>query len=254
MNKFRPSTSGCTSMFNGCNRIKDFPEGFGENWIYSDIKGSSYGGFTYLFASCYSLREAPLAVVKNAYNNATSAYSSCYYYTFQYCASLNEIKEIPITPASLTSNLFTGTFENIYRVKDILFQTNEDGTPKTAKWKNQIIDLTKNVGWVLNSTTRNYITNYNSGITADKEVIDDATYQALKNDEDWFSLDVNYCRYNHDSAVRTIASLPDCSATGTNTIKFKGASGALTDGGAINTLTEAEIAVAAAKGWTVSLV
>jgi hypothetical protein len=41
---------------------------------------------------------------------------------------------------------------------------------------------------------------------------------------------------------------------GTNTIKFKGASGAKTDGGAINTLTEEEIAVAAAKGWTVSLV
>jgi hypothetical protein len=65
---------------------------------------------------------------------------------------------------------------------------------------------------------------------------------------------VNYSRYNHDSAVETINSLPDTSAYGTNTIKFKGASGALTDGGAINTLTEEEIAVAAAKGWTVTLV
>ena len=40
----------------------------------------------------------------------------------------------------------------------------------------------------------------------------------------------------------------------TNTIKFRGEAGALTDGGAINTLTEEEIAVAAAKGWTVSIV
>ena len=98
------------------------------------------------------------------------------------------------------------------------------------------------------------ILNYNSGITVDKRVIDDTTYQALKNDPDWYSLDVNYSRYNHDSAVNTINSLPDCSASGgTNTIKFKGESGALTDGGAINTLTEEEIAVATAKGWTVSL-
>ena len=102
-------------------------------------------------------------------------------------------------------------------------------------------------------------TYYNSGITADKQVVDDATYQALKNDPDWFTIDVNYSRYNHDSAVNTINSLPDTSAylaanSGTNTIKFKGESGKLTDGGAINTLTETEIAVATAKGWTVSFV
>ena len=38
------------------------------------------------------------------------------------------------------------------------------------------------------------------------------------------------------------------------TIKFKGAAGAKTDGGAINTMTEEEIAVATAKGWTVSFI
>jgi len=48
--------------------------------------------------------------------------------------------------------------------------------------------------------------------------------------------------------------LPDTSAYGTNTIKFRGAAGALTDGGAINTMTAEEIAVATAKGWTVSFV
>ena len=38
------------------------------------------------------------------------------------------------------------------------------------------------------------------------------------------------------------------------TIKFRGEAGSATDGGAINTLTEEEIAVATAKGWTVTLV
>jgi hypothetical protein len=76
----------------------------------------------------------------------------------------------------------------------------------------------------------------------------------LKNDPDWYSSKVEYSRYNHDSAVNTINSLPDTSAYGTNTIKFKGAAGSATDGGAINTLTEEEIAVAAVKGWTVTFV
>ena len=39
-----------------------------------------------------------------------------------------------------------------------------------------------------------------------------------------------------------------------NTIKFKNYSGALTDAGGTNNLTEEEIAVATAKGWTVTLV
>ena len=100
---------------------------------------------------------------------------------------------------------------------------------------------------------------YNSGITLDKQIKDASTYEALKNDPDYWTLDLHYSRYNHDSAVATINSLPDtsaylASAGGTNTIKFKKDSGKLTDGGAINTLTEQEIAVATAKGWTVSLV
>ena len=63
--------------------------------------------------------------------------------------------------------------------------------------------------------------------------------------------------YNHDSAVETINSLPDTSAYlaekgGTNTIRFKSDQGANTEGGAIGNLTAEEIAVAAAKGWTVA--
>ena len=95
---------------------------------------------------------------------------------------------------------------------------------------------------------------YNAGITADKKVIDAASYQALKNDPDWWTMDIAYSRYNHDSAVNTINSLPDCSSGSNNIIKFNGGAGSATDGGAINTLTTEEIAVAAAKGWTVTLV
>lgn len=90
-------------------------------------------------------------------------------------------------------------------------------------------------------------------------IYNEETYAALKNDPDAFCIantsnsstyaDYSYSRYNHNSAVNTINSLPDTTSSGgTNTIKFRGAAGAKTDGGAINTLTEAEIAVATAKG------
>ena len=116
--------------------------------------------------------------------------------------------------------------------------------------------MTKYVGW---SRAKYIILDYNNGITSNKQVKDASTYEALKNDPDWFTENIAYSRYNHDSAVATINSLPDTSAYlasvgGTNTIKFQGSSGTNTDGGAINTLTSSEIAVATAKGWTVTLV
>lgn len=132
----------------------------------------------------------------------------------------------------------------------MIFTLKDDGTPYIVQWNNQTIDLTEYIGFC---GYTDWITSYNSGITADKQVSDSSTYNTLKNDPDWFTTDINYSRYNHTSAVNTINSLPDTSAYlttngGTNTIKFKGAAGALTDGGAINTLTEEEIAVAVSKG------
>lgn len=94
---------------------------------------------------------------------------------------------------------------------------------------------------------------YNSGLTSATQIKDQASYEALKDNEDsWASVEA-YSRYNKTSALETINSLPDTHAFGTNTIKFRGNSGSSTDGGAINTMTADEIAVAAAKGWTVTI-
>ena len=59
--------------------------------------------------------------------------------------------------------------------------------------------------------------------------------------------------YNHNSAVETLNSLPTVSGS-SNYIKFKNGAGSTTSGGSISDLTAEEIAVATAKGWTVSLV
>jgi hypothetical protein len=235
-------------MFTDCYMLRHLP-----NMINFKVEPSSNYCRT-MFSGCYSLREIPEEFMK-AFNTGTwSGYlGHPLNNTFNMCNVLDEVKGLPIGTGSTTSNIFRNTFYHCARLKNAIFMTQEDGTPYTAKWSSQTIDLSSNVGYFNDAS---WVTKYNTGITADKKVTDDATYQALKNDPDWYTENIAYSRYNHDSAVATINSLPDTSATsnGTNIIKFKGESGSATDGGAINTLTEEEIAVATAKGWTVQLV
>jgi hypothetical protein len=98
-----------------------------------------------------------------------------------------------------------------------------------------------------------YVWNDTSAIDA-LEISDATSYAQLKNTNGAWTQNSDYSFYNKVSALETINSLPDVSAVGTATIKFKGTAGQYTDGGAINTLTSAEIAIASAKGWTVTLV
>ena len=244
-----------SNVFNGCNNLRCLPEFVNPNWDYAH----SYSSFMCprWFNDCHSLRVIPEELLKELYTQGTSTTYSQFTYMFSNCYALDEIRGVSPQSGTLTSNMFNNTFANCARVKDIIFDMQEDGTPYVVNWKNQLITLSGGVGVNVNYDSN--IVDYNSGITADKKVSDDASYQALKNDADWFTGLWEYSRYNHDSAVNTINSLPDASAYlatagGTNTIKFKGEVGSKTDGGAINTLTEEEIAVAAAKGWTVSMV
>ena len=218
---------------------------------YSGSSSSSFYG-------CSSLRSIPMDFL--AHGNPVVYYNySIYNYGFYNCYALDELVNLPNPHhnATWTSNSFYNSFSNCDRLKNLTFALNpETNAPYVVEWKDQIIDLSEYVGYC--SSTYD-IRGYNSGITADKAVTDDATYQALKDDPDWFTANIAYSRYNHNSAVATINSLPDTSAYlatagGTNTIKFKGTAGSSTDGGAINTLTAEEIAVATAKGWTVTLV
>lgn len=241
---------GCVMVFNSLYNLREFPEGYFDTWDFSQNTNSMF--LWQIVHVCYSLRKFPVELLK--YGND--------YYIFQRqgydCICLDEVVDIPIPTAlinkPMTSNAFNNFLTGGARLKDITFK--QIDTP--VQWKNQTWDLSLNIGYI-NNYNMQKIYSYNSGITADKQVKDDETYQALKDNPDWFSRDVAYSRYNHDSAVRTINSLPDTSeylatAGGTNTIKFRGVAGSKTDGGAINTLTEEEIAVATAKGWTVTLV
>ena len=248
------------SIFSDCKNLREFPEGYGEDWDWSyhtSATGSYDGAKSEMFDGCYSLRKLPMGLLKygNVGNLSASSSQTRGFYRLY---ALDEIIGFPVPHNTVaTSTGYSGIFYNFgsycYRLKNMTFA--DDIGPKS--WSNQTLDFTTYCGWA--SSVQDLIS-YNSGITLDKRVEDDASYQALKDDPDWFTGDAAYSRYNHDSAVATINSLPDCSAYQTtnnkvaNIIKFKGVAGSATDGGAINTLTDEEIAVAAAKGWTVSIV
>lgn len=245
-----PLSGHITHLMDEMHYVRYLPESF-DNLDFS-LANTSTNWFP-TFVKGYSLRAISPAFMSKWYNANTDGFTPMG--KISGLASIDELVNIPLSNKAgvSTSNQFTEIYA-LYRIKNFTFETN-NGQPYVVSWKNQKISLTNDIGY----GNRGTILNYNSGITADKEVKDAATYEALKNDADWFTVSYQYSRYNHDSAVATINSLPDTSAYlaangGTNTIKFRGASGSATDGGAINTLTEEEIAVAVAKGWSVSFI
>ena len=239
------------NMFFDCWNIKEidydifnniFTEKYAEEAL---LHGGANFARAYMFEGCLRLREHPdlSRVMTGATGN-----NNLYYYMFNSCDSLDEIINLPIHPSNTTtSNLFNYSFSNCQRLKRLIFATQADGTPYTRTWKNQTIDLTKNTGHGMG-------TNNGIGFGLDKWVHDEETYQELKDNPDYWARSADYSRYNKASAIETISTLPDVSSGSGNTIKFTGAAGANTDGGAINTMTQEEIAVATAKGWTVSFV
>lgn len=249
------------SIFNNCYRLREIPYDFFTSFIASEFRDASMnfngGNRNNMFNSCYSLRELP--DLSTIHSGVTSSYNSFYNNTVPYCHSLNKVHNFPVQRVKYTSNMFPAkaySYGSLSRINEFTFETQEDGTPYTVEWTNQIIRFENGnsaTAGMIAESRKNYILNYNSGITEETKVTDDTSYQALKDNPDWWTMDVAYSRYNHDSAVSTINSLPDASAFGgANTIVFYGEAGSKTDGGAINTLTAEEIAVATAKGWTVS--
>lgn len=221
------------------------------NWLlenYADrIKCGIQRGYT--FYRCTDLREIPIIIFKN--NNI-----GIFSYSFAYCYILDKLEDIDINTYSGGCSI-TSPFGYCACLRDIMFKTNDDGTPF-------VYDASKNiyfskieihtVGYVDGSSTSESYKIVSNKFGLSKKVTDDASYQALKNDPDWWTDNIKYSKYNHDSAVRTINSLPDVSSGSTRSvISFKKDLGSLTDGGAVSTLTAQEIAVATAKGWTVTL-
>ena len=175
-------------------------------------------------------------------------YSSVYYKTFSSCYNLKELT-LPIfpAPAKLKSNCFMDTFRNVTEMRKFVFAPPPAGN-EAVLWTKQTINLA------------NGECGYAPSASGSKVIYDDETYNLYKNDPDASVQKLEYSFYNHDAALETIRSLPYAQFVDIpdsqlqNVIKFYGKSGEKTDGGAINTLTTAEIAIATNKNWTVSYV
>ena len=209
--------NGSNYMFEGCYIISEIPNSYCEPEYTMT--------FNFMFEYMMTLRKIPQALLDKM--NSNVFYSNFINNTFSRLYSIDEINGILVNSGTLTSNRHNNMCNFCLRVKNITFRTN-NGVPIVANWKNQIIDLTYYEGYAISKSGTNSC--IYGDITADKLVTDDATYQALKDDPDWWTADIAYSRYNHDSAVATINSLPDTSAYlaangGTNTIEFKGESG-----------------------------
>lgn len=256
-----PEMNGVTpvymnSMCANCGQLEDVSTL--ANFDMSLMNAGSYGQGGGVFYQCSSLRSIPVEFLKKFWNLNTSSSRSVYYRAFIYCYSLDEVSNWGVSTATYTSNLFQYTFESCSCLKKFTFDTNDDGTAKTAKWKNQVIDLSSCIGYDGNTSMQSSY--FSGGRDFSTQITDAATYATLKDNPNSWTRLLEYSRYNKASAIETINSLPDCSTyiagstANNNIIKFTGAAGSATDAGAINTMTDAEIAVAAAKGWTVSFV
>lgn len=267
----------CQNIFYGCHHLREIPDNYiglmfhnseYSSWIDNSLYSNIYP--SYMFYQCHALRKIPNTLGTLFHQKAIDFFKNVpQYWGFNECYSLGELVDFPVVDSRdinspYTRNSFECSFVECQRLKKLTFKLDEQShtegnetitvySPATAYWKNQTIDLAgSQIGYGANGRF------YNPTLFSDdNKVIDDATYQALKDTEDWWTEDIAYSRYNHNSAVETINTLPQIPSDYTdavNTIKFKGASGSATDGGAINTLTQEEIAVATAKGWTVALV
>lgn len=246
------------SVFQGCRSIKEIPQSWADNvdcsYLYTQ-KYANAGGM--IINGCYKLKSIPDRLLSNLHPHpeATTYNYFPYHSSIASCYSLEAVPNVTVSGV-FTSNAFSNWCSYCYRLKSITFNTNEDGTPLIANWKNQTIDLTKYVGFCSNkadmygytdSTISDYIAN-----GTDLE-----TYNNIvATRPNWFTDYYGYAAYDKDSAIETINSLPDTKAAlangGTNTIKFKANQGG-GKGKNISNLTADEIAVAAAKGWTVTI-
>ena len=191
-------------MFYGCYRLQEIPDNYIDLMIYNS-QHNSYIGDGYLsdldvsnmFGNCHALRKIPTTFSTTFHKKPNSRYNRApQYWSFSACYSLDELVDFPVVDtrdinSPYTSNSFGGAFNDCQRLKRLAFkleeQSNTEGnetitvySPTTAYWKNQTINLA--------STYIGYggaCSSYNPTFTNDNKVIDDATYQALKDTEDW---------------------------------------------------------------------
>ena len=227
------------AYFNGNNTLENIT--LPNTITYYDPYSWNDGEANAIFAGCKKLRSVPMAFLTeiSALPCGGSSTSCIYNNCFRDCNILDEIVNLPVrNNIENWGNAFDSIVNECNHLKRFTFASYNG----TVNWDGFVLTISYSVGYG----------NWQQDLPAAKEITDDASYALLKNDPDAWTRSPNYSRYNHDSAVETINSLPEMEDGYTCSIKFDPDSGTKTDGGKVGNLTSAEIAVATSKGWTVA--
>ena len=242
-----------SGIFTGCYNLKEIPDDWADYIDWEVMHSYAYAGCGNVFNMCRSLRTIPQNLIDNLWS--TSSYSSNMIYNtgFKECSALERVNGLPIYQKTSTSNMFSDTVSDCYRLEELTFAVGEDGSAIVVQWKNQTLNLSKYVGYANDSRQ---ITNY-SGLTNATKITDVDTYAALADSKDKWTQLLEYSSFNRTSLENLIASLPDTSsylssAGGTNTIKLKSGSGSATTAGSVDSISEETVAIASSRGWTLA--
>lgn len=234
-------------MFLSCYLLTDIPEDWldWDEWEnYFKNNPNAEIEFRDMFTSCHSLKSIPKRLLH------LGAYGDIFNIPFDDCYNIEKLEEVGYRVN--TKNVVEAGSSTQYFLIDSYklskFTLNNSGPSALDK---TVLDCS-----CCGYSTKSSMSGYEVyGFTPETEVTDDATYQALKNTDYW-TKKPQYSRYNHNSMVETINSLPEIvkiNSTHTNNIIFGNEQGHWTDEGGGYALTEEEIAVASAKGWTVTM-
>lgn len=243
------------NMFSGCNNLRNFPGGFAEDWDWSYLDNSTSGytgSMNNMFYNCYKLRTIPQVLLShgNPYWTYTYALTNRSFYG---CHSLESLTDVFIPyKASLKgsyANAFSDVVTNCSHLKRFTLMTDNDSNPYEVAWSNQTIDLTT-VGYFKSTSD---VTN--AGFKDTTKITDEGTWYEYFNsiNPNRWTNDVAYSVFGASAAKELFATLPNTSGTSC-AVKLNSNATSAIPGEAMSSLTEEDIAVATAKGWTITFV
>lgn len=253
------------NLFRECHMLSDL----GSNW---NLKITTLNNYTqsYTFYNCYSLKTIPdkllIGLATGNYQNgqytngsaSSDAYTHKYDHTFDGCLSLRKLdlsyKDWYTNGSSklINNELFVDSFNRLAMLDTFKFTTHTlaEGYYYCTQ-SGFTIDLT-NVGYCADEADATVLGGlYGTPVTTKEE------YDAQKNNENWWSTNPEYSRFNLNSFKTAIQYLPRMKNGATATIKFKSGLGSGTDAGGITTdgaNVSSLLSYATEYGWTVALV
>lgn len=259
-------------MFYNCNNLEEIT--FSN---YPSTRNNTKGYMDYMFYNCYKLKDIDskfLACISGTGSssvhtggNLTSKINGgTGSHIYDGCLSLRKINNYCYVASnakgSSNSSAYDSAFKRTAMLSDFIFSsekiTDNLSTRTYCYYYGFTIDLTTS-GYSSTDEDSAILTElYGPPVTTDEE------YEAHKNDEDWWTNDPAYSRFNYDSMFKALTYLPPTMKDSAgnkkyNTIKFKSGAGSKTDGGEISLDTSLNgmtilLSSLSDYGWTVSLV